>query len=401
MRLQAKVSRNRVGLSFYKGTPFFESEDGARAQDMVRIYRKPEPDFVFGQDYDEYFDGLSWREAKIIFSGTLAALNRRKFEYLDEDVKPGNTYVYWAALDGDDLPVGPCPVRVRDNEVWWPQAETERRMISLAGAHPGKMTLKNFGATVRGRPLNGLISGNRGKMVALVGTIHAGESGPELIIPAFERLVAENEALLEKVGIAVLPSVNIDERERLVNGHPAYLRVNANGVDLNRNFDADWDEVGHEYGLVTADPDSATYRGKCPASEPETMAVVNFVNEIKPAILLSFHALASICGGRFLFSTAAANDKQFAARCRQLGEIYAKAMYPDIKLEIKISPGSTAGSLAAWLYRQYRIIGFDLEHDGAERARPALTDLMTRELVGEYQDRHYRGLVALMKMLIS
>ena len=62
MYLQARVCQNRVKLSSYKGAPFFESEEGGRSDDVVCIYRKPEPGFVFGQDYEEYFDGLDWRE---------------------------------------------------------------------------------------------------------------------------------------------------------------------------------------------------------------------------------------------------------------------------------------------------------------------------------------------------
>ena len=396
-RLQARVCQNKVRLSFYKGITF---EEGGRSENAVRIYRKPESGFVFGQDYGEYFDGLDWREAEVIFKGVLPAINRCKFEYVDDRVEVGKTYAYWVATDGEDFPVGPAPVRVRDSQVWWPQAETERRMAELADTCPERVRLKNFGTTVKGRPLNGLISGNPARVVALVGTLHAGESGPELIIPAFERLIRENGALLEKVGVAVMPSINIDEREQLVNGNPSYLRVNANGVDINRNFDANWEEVGYEYGLVTSDPDSVTYRGECPASEPETKAVVKFMDEIKPEIVLSFHALASICGAMFLYSAAAEADKKYVENCRQLGGIYGKAMYPGQEIEIKVSPGCSAGSLATWLYRQHRIIGFDLEYDGVEHARPALTDLTTRELVNEYQERHYQGMVAFLNALI-
>jgi len=399
MQLQAKVRQSKVALSFYKATPFFESEGGKHDEDLVRVYRKLEPDFVFGRDYDEYFEGLDWREAELIFKGILPVINRRKFEYADDKVEIGKTYAYWVDLGDDNLPTGPAPVRVRDSQVWWPQAATEHRMAALASACPGKVKLKQFGMTVNGRPLNGLIAGNSDRCVALIGTIHAGESGPELIIPAIERLSRENAALLEKVGVAVMPSVNIDERERLVNGHPPYLRGNANGVDINRNFDADWEEVCYEYGLVSSDPDSMTYRGNAPESEPETRAILKFVEETRPMVVLSFHCLASICNARFLFSSAAAADKDFVGNCRQIGDIYGRGMYPDMEVDPGIGPGCTAGSLSAWLYQRHRIIGLDLEYDGYERARPALTDLTTRELVEEYQRRHCQGLIALMSSL--
>ena len=60
------------------------------------------------------------------------------------------------------------------------------------------------GTTVGGRSIPGLIVGNSGNCIALVGTIHAGESGPELMIPAVERLLAEHAGLLDQVGVALL-----------------------------------------------------------------------------------------------------------------------------------------------------------------------------------------------------
>jgi len=71
-RLQARVVDHAVCLSAYKSTAAFEdkqlSTDTFRA---IRVYRKNESDFTFGEDYAEYFDGLSWREAKLVFEGSI------------------------------------------------------------------------------------------------------------------------------------------------------------------------------------------------------------------------------------------------------------------------------------------------------------------------------------------
>src|SRR5690606_36460528 len=111
---------------------------------------------------------------------------------------------------------GPAAVRVRNPEIWWPQQEIERRLQKLAEMGAPKAHLRSYGQTVRGRDIWGLQVGNTERTIALIGAIHPGESGPELIIPALERLVRENQALLEKTGVVILPSVCIDERERMV-----------------------------------------------------------------------------------------------------------------------------------------------------------------------------------------
>jgi len=64
------------------------------------------------------------------------------------------------------------------------------------------------------------------------------------------------------------------------------------GVDLNRNYNYGW---GLNSGS-SPDPCSDTYRGPSAGSEPETQAIKNFVQSIRPEISFSFHSVA----GRYL-----------------------------------------------------------------------------------------------------
>ena len=127
-QLRANATDGVVCLSAYKSTPAFQdqktSPDPFRT---IRVYRQDEPAFACGEDYAEYFDGLSWRDAEIVFEGPLPAGNHRKFAYTDCDVAVGMTYAYWmAGAEGE--PAGPIGVKVRDPEVWWSQARVEREM---------------------------------------------------------------------------------------------------------------------------------------------------------------------------------------------------------------------------------------------------------------------------------
>ncbi len=60
-----------------------------------------------------------------------------------------------------------------------------------------------------------------------------------------------------------------------VNGYLQYWKANANGVDLNRNFDALWEQY-YNYSK----PSFAQYKGPSPASEPETQALVRLTDSL-------------------------------------------------------------------------------------------------------------------------
>lgn len=414
-QVTARVEDDGVHLAFSLKRPFYRDPPGVSVQPMIRIHRQCEPRYQWVRDAAGHFDGLQSDKARLIFEGSITPLNGRKFVFVDKRVKAGRTYVYWVSSPLGRLPNGPVAVRVRDRRVWWPYQAVESRLAAIAAAYPTLASMEPYGTTVGGITLTGLRVGNRDRSIALIGTIHAGESGPELLIPAIERLLAENAALLGQVGVALLPSVNVDERERLVRGCPWYLRKNARGVDLNRNFDAGWDVVQRGYGVATDDPDGSTYRGPGPGSEPETQAVVAFLNAVRPEVILSYHAMACLVGTSLLTPAAAKNDDGYYKACMALVGPFVAAFYelqdPVVASEFGKSPpdrrtlpshaglhfAATKGSLPFYGYDKLRVPCFDVENDGNPEYVPALSDETTPELLAVYQERHYRGLLALLK----
>jgi len=376
-------------------------------ESSLTVYRRALPEYVFDQDYAEYFDGIYPDKTDVIFEGKVKDLpcEHGFYCFRDESAVMNEVYLYWIASEAKEGQVtGPVPVKFRDPEVWWNFDRIQREMELLAAEFP-EVTLTCVGETVAHKPVNALVAGNCNNMVACVGVIHAGESGPELLIPMMRTILEEHQELLEKVGLAILPVVNADERERLAEGYPCYLRTNKNGVDLNRNFDADWETVSYAYNLATDDERCSTYRGPYPESEPETRAVINFIKLVKPKISFNYHHLASITGDGFLRSDGPAKNEAFLAEFEKLVRIYRTAFRKDagdLLPEQILSPGCTGGSLPEWLSSQ-GIMGTDLEmaYDGTlgPYLEPSKRDETTQEMLERCADCHTKGVIAVMKAL--
>jgi len=398
--LRASVGESGVHIRCYLGPDALAaSAEGVPL--VFRIYRQEQPDFIFNRDYEEFFDGLDPAWADVIFEGPGELSNRRKWDFHDRTASVGGTYAYWIALIGMERPPsGPVVAKVRDRRVWWPYATVEERLTILSEGYPDLVRLEQVGRTTGNRSLLGIHIGHRERSIGLVGAIHAGESGPELIVPVLERLLESDGDLLQRVGISALLSVNVDERERLVEGHAPYLRTNSNGVDLNRNFPADWERVDDAYGFISSDRDAMTYRGPFAASESETQAVMAWMERSRSQAVFSFHCLASICSPVYLLSKAAEGDAAFQAACHALTSAYSGGYYGEGR-EPVLKYASSPGSLPHWCYSRHSIPCFDLEWDRDPATKGCLHDLTTPAMVAETADRHYTAIRAVLRILAA
>ncbi len=72
-------------------------------------------------------------------------------------------------------------------------------------------------------------------------------------------------------------------------------RLNANGVDLNRNFlSADDEETALSYWQNKTRKNARRYPGKKPLSEPETQWLKEKIDQFKPDVIISVHAPYSL-----------------------------------------------------------------------------------------------------------
>ncbi len=124
-----------------------------------------------------------------------------------------------------------------------------------------------LGHSVQGRPIRGIELGAGPRWLAVIGGIHQGREAnstvlANLLLDHFRENLAE---IPEGVGLAIIPDLNPD-------GAIAGTRANANGVDLNRNWDAGWQPDA--YGPSGFVPGAG---GTRPFSEPETRALARYL----------------------------------------------------------------------------------------------------------------------------
>ena len=124
-----------------------------------------------------------------------------------------------------------------------------------------------LGHSVQGRAIRGVELGNGLRWVAVIGGIHQGNEAnttvlARLLLDHFRDNLAE---IPDGVGLAFIPDLNPD-------GAVAGTRENANGIDLNRNWDAGWQPDA--YGPSGLVPGGG---GTRPFSEPETRALARYL----------------------------------------------------------------------------------------------------------------------------
>lgn len=141
-----------------------------------------------------------------------------------------------------------------------------------------------IGTTVQGRSMYLFRIGYAKKpAVFFMGSIHGNEHpGAELLYMYAEWLVNEKEPdaswILHNIYTLILPVANPD-------GFDAYKRVNANCVDVNRNFPKGWGGAGTLPGSCCD-----ICRGYSPLDQPESKAISDVVARYKPKWALDIHS---------------------------------------------------------------------------------------------------------------
>jgi hypothetical protein len=143
-----------------------------------------------------------------------------------------------------------------------------------------------IGFSAEGRPLEVYTFGQGEIQDMIIGGIHGGyEWNTIALADQLITYVNENpDAIPSDVTLYILRDMNPDGDAR---SHDEWGRVNANGVDLNRNFPVGWAPTWDRSGCYDL---TLTTSGRGPGSEPETRLVMNFIASHKIEALIDYHS---------------------------------------------------------------------------------------------------------------
>jgi protein MpaA len=122
--------------------------------------------------------------------------------------------------------------------------------------------------------------------VLVVGGIHGDELTAVSVVFRWLELLQQPAGDAPQFHWRVIPLLNPDG---LLAKPPT--RVNARGVDLNRNFPtSNWSSEAPRYWKVSTKRDPRRFPGTAPASEPESRWLHDEITRFKPDVIVSIHA---------------------------------------------------------------------------------------------------------------
>ncbi|MBC7416412.1 MAG: DUF2817 domain-containing protein [Herminiimonas sp.] len=199
------------------------------------------------------------------------------------------------AKSGAAKPVATAPAR-NDTAQWC--ARLSERLPGVTSASCQKQSLVATGARSRNgfpilirrfsppksRDLKNRDASHPPIRILLLGGIHGDELTASAIVFQWMKMIPNGAA--QNFAWNVVPVLNPDG---LLAARP--LRVNANGIDLNRNFPTpNWSVEAPRYWVKETGSDPRRFPGKVPLSEPETRWVNDEMQRFKPQVIISVHA---------------------------------------------------------------------------------------------------------------
>ncbi|WP_077624902.1 M14 family metallopeptidase [Sediminibacillus massiliensis] len=194
--------------------------------------------------------------------------------------------------------------------------QMELDIDTLKAVYPDMVTSHIIGRSVEGRAIHAVKIGKGKKEIFLNGAHHAREWLTTALLMKMLETYCEHfsarqpfegynvQRILTDTSIWLVPMVNPDgvtlvqkgpnavvhteEVLKMNNGNMDFSswKANIRGIDLNRQYPADWDNIQDDVGS----PSPQCYKGPAPLSEPETKAVYQFTNEHDFIIAAAYHS---------------------------------------------------------------------------------------------------------------
>jgi len=229
-----------------------------------------------------------------------------------------------------------------------PTATSTEPVATTTSMAPGNPTV--IGTSVEGRDITAYHYGTGTDEILFVGGLHGGYEANTILVAynLMDYLQAHPEAVPANETVTVIPAVNPDGLAKVIGTTtdrftaadiPSSLastvvgRFNADNVDLNRNFDCDWQATGVWQSTKVSG-------GTAAFSEPESQAIENYVSAHKPTAVVVWYSSA---GG--VYSSSCHNG--VSAETTAITKIYADASgYPAHE---SFDFYATTGDMVNWL----------------------------------------------------
>lgn len=160
----------------------------------------------------------------------------------------------------------------------------------------------SIGKSVEGRDIYVIPVGRGANTAVFAAAFHALEYLTAAALLEFAKQYRSMRGYLDDIRVFFIPMINPDGVEIATHGldpknelHRELIRccgiidyrgtwqANARGVDINHNFDADWQPIYDK-------PAPSRWGGRYPGSEPETQALIQFLDGLKPQLFIAFHS---------------------------------------------------------------------------------------------------------------
>ena len=240
------------------------------------------------------------------------------------------------------------------------KSETQERLVERRKRGVLRHAGSVYGSSLDGIPLTVYLPESGRAEIIVLAAIHGDETETTVVVSEAMRCIPQGD-----LRAAVILCGNPDGALRGTRG-------NGRGVDLNRNFPtANWSPDPVHYKSRANDArDIALSPGAAPASEPETLALVELLEQVQPRAVVTLHsALACIDD-----SGASHLGRQLADRCAL--PFLTEIGYP------------TPGSMGTWAgERGLNLVTLELEDASLYALKdhhvPILIDLMTGRIALE------------------
>ncbi len=190
-----------------------------------------------------------------------------------------------------------------DKEIEVVEPVTNSQTIPPTDIVVEESNVKIIGTSIEGRPIETYSYGNGTSTLLFVGGIHGGyEWNSTLLAYEFiDNLESKSVKVPDNLRVVVIPTLNPDGLYSVIkkvgrftteeiptnNAHETGQgRFNANEVDLNRNFDCKWKPESTWRGKIVK-------AGSSVFSEPEAIALRDFVLETNPKAVVFWHSQAN------------------------------------------------------------------------------------------------------------